>query len=876
MRFYDTERLLPDATSPFIKGTSPYTFKADFSATVLDSTSEIELGYSFNGAGPLYMASALYATDRYTSGAVQTMIQPQIAPLLNGGLKPGSFKYTIDGLDLEEFYGTYYQGWREQEHLGYVVPNPVGGHGFTRYNEVHRATFLWSQRAARFKGAWAAYAGKNATRLKLTVCGYYAGLSDVGGSHKWKIGQGNASDSGLAYARASGFRTKLQRAPRRPFQIARSIWREAMRMLRAYTGFVVQSAGSADFYTNVYFLANGCWEQVYASDFYPRGLEFERIISASKWLLGGQGAKLFHMAELLHMSDFESRLSTEALHWNGDHGKCHDGLYKTAKQPFSSFNGTSAKGTLIQEIDYVDLADEDAIAMLAKCKNLVGGYRSVKVKVVDSAHLPPGTSKSVVSEISGDVVFNGGCIEAAHPDTTSVVIENIFAVNCGVNAPSDDELLNLGTASAPATRQTLEDRLLDKVVPSIETFPNSDEIDDGILPAITDVQVALNQEAMMLTITTADGRMESVPFMPVATLLIESRDACIKAHNAAATGNYGYGYLDYDPYGKKEGLYIVNTVPGLSAYSAQERWHVPYKRLVALAYEKATGTLPTAGFTPHDTAALSPYIYKAVSDVISDNRYTKYDMHTRPPTFLPLFMCAEVCHEYGATAFARELAKGLVTALSISQVDNVITFGKPAPSWATDPVAFYESIVTLLLMGGYQFDSYVQSGGVTTEVVVTRDDILEGSTSDDFWLQIAKVTGLDSVSDVVTHYGVTEGIVNVPSTALIAAAVKDPIAFGASMGIRVVPYGEGYLIGSRTFETKADVVVELTRIAERVVATDSSNTLNIATSLGMPDMENIPANPKQYAEPFNWLLLLPHAVTAIATIGAKISERYGK
>jgi hypothetical protein len=160
--------------------------------------------------------------------------------------------------------------------------------------------------------------------------------------------------------------------------------------------------------------------------------------------------------------------------------------------------------------------------------------------------------------------------------------------------------------------------------------------------------------------------------------------------------------------------------------------------------------------------------------------------------------------------------------------------------------------------------------------VVNDEDVLKGSPSDDFWIQLAEVSGLDSMSDLVTNYGVTEGIVNIPAKVLTAAAVRDPIGFGASMGVKVVQVGNGYMIGSRTYGSREELVAELAQIATRVVATDNSNVRNIATSLNMPEVEEIPANPKRYAQPFNWLMLIPHAVTAVATVGAKVSERYGK
>jgi hypothetical protein len=484
--------------------------------------------------------------------------------------------------------------------------------------------------------------------------------------------------------------------------------------------------------------------------------------------------------------------------------------------------------------------------------------------------------RTVVSNIEGDVTFNDGCIEAAHPDTTAVVFENIFSVNCGLNKPEDIDLLTLNTSEAPVARDTLDARLLSETIPSVETFPNSEESDDGLLSQISSVRVSLASDGMSLAINTDDGRTEVLPFMPIATLLVEERDACLAEHNAVATGNYGYGFMTFDPFAKDEGLYIINTHPSLSAYGGQERWHVPYKRLVALAWEKSIGSLPTNSFSTNGTAPASEYIYKAISDVIADNRYTGYDMQVRPPTFLPLFMCAEVCHKNGATPFARALAVGLAECLSITQKDDVISFGAPIPDWVTDEDAFYESIVTLLLLGGFRFTSFERVSGATSEVVVNDEDVLKGSPSDDFWIQLAEVSGLDSMSDLVTNYGVTEGIVNIPAKVLTAAAIRDPIGFGASMGVKVVQVGSGYMIGSRTYGSREELVAELAQIATRVVATDNSNVRNIATSLNMPEVEEIPANPKRYAQPFNWLMLIPHAVTAVATVGAKVSERYGK
>jgi hypothetical protein len=434
-----------------------------------------------------------------------------------------------------------------------------------------------------------------------------------------------------------------------------------------------------------------------------------------------------------------------------------------------------------------------------------------------------------------------------------------------------DDLLNSRTTPPPVPRSSYHERF--KRTPSVETFPNADVKDGGLLPQITSVEVENYGDAMRLTIILSDDSERKINFMPVSVLLVDDRDLVLAAHNKVASGNYGYGFLEEDPYSNEYGIPIFNKEPAVNQYTGQERWHVPYKDLIKRSWEKAVGPLRANIFSQSGTAKENPYVYKAVSEADSANRYTMYDLQIRPPTFLPLFMAAQVCHEGGATAFAQALARGLVKSLQLSFAGEKVTFTQPAPSWATDAEAYKESIITLLLLGGFIIKEVKDVNGVTSAVEYSNEVPFRGSPSDSFWRLLAEVTGLDSVSDLITHYGVTNGIANIPSSTLTAAAVKDPISFGASMGITVVKDGEGYIIGTRRYANLVEVVEELTKIAAHVVSVDKTNVENVTTALGIPETEEVIPQPKRYAKPFNWLSLLPHVATAATAIATKATQR---
>lgn len=870
MKFFDTERLLPSPTDSYVAGLYGNKFKQDYDATHNDPN--MELGFAYNSVAPLYAAAAFYSTDRMTGGSVPTRIQPQICPVLNGGLTPSSYKYTIDGINSDEFYGTYYYGWRYGQSMGYVVPNPVGGYTFTWLkDERSRAKIqvLWKTyvRAAFFNGGYATVQGSSVVKLRNTVCGYYQGVVRDKSTYDWKIKQ--VSDNGLAYSRCSGFRSKWINGITAPYDISKFIWQRAMRMLRAYTGYVAQTAGSSGLFSQVYLLANGCWEQVYASNFYVKHMEFEEIMT-DQLELAGRGAALFHMVDLMDLFANQSRLTTEVESWNGNHPKFYENVYDIVNLEVSNFAGTSEEGTLKQTIPYVNLVDEEVIGLLAKCKGLVGGYNQVKVEVVD----PFGWNgeKSVVVQTEENASFNGSILVAQRPNTTCVVFENLFCVKTFSNKPTTEEILTLGVEAAPIPRDTFEKRISSRVIPSIELFPTSRQKDDGLLPPISKVVAVNTVDAMEITISVEGYADMTIPFMPVATTLIEDRNACLRIHDFVACGhNYGYGYIDRDPFSGLEGVKIFNTAPAASAYNGQERWHVPYKELIGIAWERGVEPIDNSTFSQNAASDVSPYIYKAISSVDLNNRYLKYDMAVRPPTYLPLFMCAEVCHEDGAAGFAIALADALISLLQITFEGDTIKFGVAPPAWVTDDSAFYESIVTLLLMGTRRGDKYETAAGAEVEVAIDEAVVLKGTTSSEFWVMIAEAAGLESVSDLITHYGMTEGVVNVPPGVLVAASLK-PIEFGAAMGVTVIKKESGYAIGSRTYDSLAEVSAALVEIAGGVVATDTSNPENIAASLGIPDTTELEAQPKRYATPFNWLLLLPHALTAIGYVAAKATN----
>jgi hypothetical protein len=281
----------------------------------------------------------------------------------------------------------------------------------------------------------------------------------------------------------------------------------------------------------------------------------------------------------------------------------------------------------------------------------------------------------------------------------------------------------------------------------------------------------------------------------------------------------------------------------------------------------------STGFSIGGTAKENPYIFKEVSELNPSNRYTLYDLQIRPPTFLPLFMTAAVCHEGGSTAFAGALALGIVESLKLTVSDTTVTFTQPAPSWVTDVRAFQESIITLLLLGGMVIDQYIDMGGSAHVVEYSNEVPFRGAPSDSFWYLLAEVSGLSSVSDLITHYGVSQGIANIPSSVLTAAAVKDPIAFGASMGVTVIRFGEGYLIGTRYYSDLSEVTDVLVDTARHVILVDKANVENITTALSIPESDEVEAEPKRYAKPFNWLLLLPHVATAATAVATKATQK---
>jgi hypothetical protein len=177
------------------------------------------------------------------------------------------------------------------------------------------------------------------------------------------------------------------------------------------------------------------------------------------------------------------------------------------------------------------------------------------------------------------------------------------------------------------------------------------------------------------------------------------------------------------------------------------------------------------------------------------------------------------------------------------------------------------------LLGGVKIERVKDMNGEITTVDVSDETPFRGSPSDSFWRLLAEAAGLDNMGDLITHYGVTNGVANIPSSVCVAAAVKDPIAFGSSMGITVVKSGEGYVIGTRYYAGLAEVANALASVASHVVSVDTANVENVGTGLGIPEPDEIKPQPKRYAKPFNWLLLLPHVATAATTIATKATQR---
>jgi hypothetical protein len=599
------------------------------------------------------------------------------------------------------------------------------------------------------------------------------------------------------------------------------------------------------------------------------------------------------MIDLLNLKENSYRLTDEiplfkisensqGTRWNGSHPKFLNNMYKIVDLEVTSFNGDKEKGTVARTIPYVDLQDGKTVALLAKCRTFIGGIRSVLTKVKYGWEEDRQYSNAKVHK--SNAIFNASCVE-----TTTAPKESLYPVrfeNLFVIEPTRSKKLVKGkikrvvtatdlfasrTTPPPVPRSSYSERI--KRTPSVETFPNADVKDDGLMPQVVSVKVINSTDAMQLTIILADGSERKVGFMPVSALLVDDRDRVIASHFKVACGNYGYGFLEEDPYSEIYGIEIFNKAPAANQYDGQERWHVPYKDLIRRSWEKAVGPMSSTTFSQSGSAKENPYIFKQVSDANPSNRYTMYDLQIRPPTFLPLFMTAAVCHEGGATAFARALAQGLIESLQLSIVDTTVTFTQPVPSWVTDAKAYRESIVTLLLLGGFIIKQATDERGTTTTVDFSDATPLRGSPSDSFWRILAEVSGLKSVSDLITHYGVTNGVANIPSSVTIAAAVKDPIAFGASMGITVVKVGEGYMIGSRYYTNTTELVSALSEAAVHVISIDKTNVENIATALGFPDTDEIESEPKRYARPFNWLLLLPHVMTAAAMVATKATQR---
>lgn len=153
IRFLDTDRLLPDPASPIVSTV----FKDAYNATHLDAS--LEFGYAYFGAGPFYSFASSYHGFSISHPNVPNMICPQIPPTFNAGMTEVSFRYEKGFCDKEQFYGTYYQGWRYRSKMGIVVTNMVTGMPFNRINDVHTAKLGWSTRGARFQGAFTFVSG---------------------------------------------------------------------------------------------------------------------------------------------------------------------------------------------------------------------------------------------------------------------------------------------------------------------------------------------------------------------------------------------------------------------------------------------------------------------------------------------------------------------------------------------------------------------------------------------------------------------------------------------------------------------------------------------------------------------------------------------
>jgi len=723
-----------------------------------------------------------------------------------------------------------------------------------------------------FTGAWTSC--PFGAQIQGTICGWYAGLANAGRAYaEWGIEQGQAKDGGSAYSNMAGLRSKwFNVGELEPFQIGKEVSSKAAKILRAYTGTVIQASGSSPVPANVYFLANGCWEQVYASTWFVRSDIFEPSLSVD-FRQKGRGIDKIHMADLITLKAKEGHLTYEVTSWNGSHPKFLDGVYTIKEHEFSSFKGSADKGDISEKVPYVDIDKRDQIAAVAKVRDYIGGWRSVRTVVVDQKYETHKGPK--ITEYSTDLIFTATEEEVPTPKGLAM-LSNVFVVNApGQGTPVESALFDLDDAQPPKKGITYADRTAKKrgVLPSVEVYPDK----DGKLARITEVVVTTTTIGMQLAISVENSATtRKVPFMPVSTLLVDRLTLVRKVHDKVAASGYGYGYLPTDSYNDGDDIPHYNRAPGDEAFSSQERWHVPYKELIGESWRLAVGAVSTVTFSSNGVAQPNPYVYAPISSIDTSNRYTLYDLQVRPFTFLPLFMSAEVCHEGGATAFAVALSEGLIKHLNLVIEGENVNFTSSAPSWATVPEAFYKSIMALLVLGTRKCTSYTVKSGAVQRVSSTTGYTFDvkGAPSADFWTRIAKATGLAGMSDLVTHYGVTNGTVNVARASLLAAAIKDPVGFGASMGVTVLKDGAEFVIGTERFSDLEAVTDKLVDIAALVVAKDTTNPRNAMTVLGIGERNTIPANPKRYVEPFNPLNLIPHVVVGGAVIGTTIGKKH--
>lgn len=897
MRIFDTERLLPAANNHWVRDEYKGTYRED----LLDS--DCELSYAVNGAGPVYMAAALMALIRATAEEVTNRIAVQVSPLTSLGLTTTSYSYKMGSIYLHAFCHTYLWPWRDNgaNINGIVVTNPVPGHGFEQYNKVKSSKLFRRKRGARFKGAFATATPTMYTPSSMwiaAICGAYDGVSNEPGYRDWDSGaRRNQGDLGSIFTQMAGMRSDYIYAPAAPCQLAKPFWNKMSRMLRAYTSYVVSVAGSSPDFDDVTFLANGCWEQIYATeDAYMRRPSFSASLTDTL-TLGARGLSKVHMVDALDLFSIKNKLTNEVNGvngWNGSHANFAKDAVPLTKQELTGFNGVP-KGPLKFTIPYFNTRDSATIAFIAKIKNVIGGYRRTFVEVPNA--FDKKNVKTWTTTKTGGVPFNGMTLSADKaPFAVTVgpgLWQNYFVIDAGVNSPTDNDLYTLMASNTPLdqvsdkdlsavtahkpppSRVTYDERQASKQGMSIETFPNSAVKDEGLLGEITSIVAIQDSNCIRLTIHAEGQSARSTQFMPIATLLVQRPSDVIESHNARACGNYGYGFIEEDPFSPKGGVEIINTAPAATAYAGQERWHVPYKNLIAESWRTQIGDLTSSNFSQQASALPSPLIEEAVSGTDSRNRYTSYDLQVRPPTFLPLFMCAEVCHQGGADSFSIALSRALIALHSITVgADGYASFAKEAPVWATDKGAYYASILALIRLGGIICEGYKIKAEAPVKVALNVKDVIYGSPSDDFWLQLAESTGLKSVSDLITHFGVKDGIAMIPNSVLIVAALRDPIKFGASMGIRVIKHDDKtYQIGSTIYADLEAVSLKLVDCATIVITNDKSNVRNILTASGISDATNVIARPKKYIEGFNWALLIPHLATAVTGVTSKIVEK---